>query len=273
MIDLHMHPCALKACPVCDEYERTGNVARESLTPFWSALEGVSRAVVLALWAPQSGIRVHNDFIASLVRQAPDRLVGFASVDPTSENAIRELERSVGDLGLVGVKLSPLYQHFAADDTRLWPVLAWIQAHRLPIMWHQGATFLAPEGPLEEACPRRLDQIATAFPRIRMIIAHFGYPWSGEVVAMLRKHRNLYTDVSVLAGRPWYLYNALIAAQEYGALDKVLFGSDYPACTALQMAEALRKVNQVAAGGMPTIAEADVEAIIARDAFALLGID
>jgi len=39
------------------------------------------------------------------------------------------------------------------------------------------------------------------------------------------------------------------------------------------MAEALRKVNQVAAGGMPTIAEADVEAIIARDAFALLGID
>ena len=56
-----------------------------------------------------------------------------------------------------------------------------------------------------------------------MIIAHFGYPWYGEVLALLRKRPNVFTDVSVLGGRPWFLYNALVGAMEYHATDKILF--------------------------------------------------
>jgi predicted TIM-barrel fold metal-dependent hydrolase len=269
-----MHPVSFGAQAVYQHFRETGEIPPEALAPFWDAVRPARRAVALALWAPQSGIEISNEFIAAVVRQDPARLVGFASVDPMADDAISRLEFAVDHLGMRGVKLSPIYQHFAADDPRLWPLYARIQERRLPIMWHQGATFLATTGPFEEARPGRLDKIAAAFPEIPMVIAHFGYPWSDDTVALLRKHRNLYADVSVLARRPWFLYNALIAALEYGAGDKILLGSDFPAGTVAEMAEALRRVNDVARGtGMPTVPPAVIEAIIERDSLALLGID
>lgn len=274
MIDIHTHPCSLTDRSVYDHFSVSGEIPEAALVSFWEAVRDVDRAVVLALWAPASGIEVSNEFVAAIVRQAPARLVGFASAEPISRDAIPQLENAVRELGMRGVKLAPIYQHFAPDDPRVWPVYAWIQDAGLPIMWHQGASFLAPDGPLEEALPHRLDKVARAFPRIKMVIAHFGYPWSGEVVAMLRKHRNLYTDVSVLANRPWFLYNALIAALEYGVQDKILLGSDYPALTATQTAAALRQINKLVWGtGMPTVPERVIEDIISCNSLAVLGID
>ncbi len=274
MIDIHTHPCSLTDRSVYHHFRGSGEIPDAVLGPFWEAVRDVNRAVVLALWAPASGIEVSNEFVAAIVRQDPARLVGFASADPTSGNAIPQLEMAVRELGMRGVKLAPIYQHFAADDPRVWPVYAWIQDAGLPIMWHQGASFLAPDGPLEEALPHRLDKVARAFPRIKMVIAHFGYPWSGEVVAMLHKHRNLYTDVSVLATRPWYLYNALVAALEYGVQDKILLGSDYPALTAIYTAAALRQINKLVWGtGLPTVPEQVIEDIINCNSLAMLGID
>ena len=63
--------------------------------------------------------KVSNDKIASWTTRAPHstRLVGFARVDPKDELkskglAVRELERSVLELGLRGLKLHPLAQLF-----------------------------------------------------------------------------------------------------------------------------------------------------------------
>jgi predicted TIM-barrel fold metal-dependent hydrolase len=115
--------------------------------------------------------------------------------------------------------------------------------------------------------------VAREFPGIKMVVAHVGYPWSGELVAMLRKHENLYTDISAHVHRPWFLYNALVAAVEYGAQDKILFGSDYPPATARETAAALRRINDFAQGTpLPKIPSEVIEAIIERDSLALLGI-
>jgi uncharacterized protein len=274
VIDIHMHPCALTNRSVYEHFRQTGKIPADVLAPFWEAVSMAERAVVLALWAPAGGIEVSNEFVAEVVRQDPVRLVGFASVDPTSEDAIPQLETAVHQLGMRGVKLAPIYQHVAAADPRAWPVYAWIQDAGLPIMWHQGTSALAPDGDLEEAMPHRLDAVARAFPDIKMVIAHFGYPWSGEVVAMLRKHRQLYTDVSVLAGRPWFLYNAMIAALEYGVQDKILLGSDYPGIDVAQTADALRQINDLVRGiGLPAVPESVIEGIINRNSLAVLGIE
>ena len=53
-----------------------------------------------------------NDYIAAVVRSAPERFIGFASVNPKyqgTRRAVEELERAVTELGLVGVKLYPMY--------------------------------------------------------------------------------------------------------------------------------------------------------------------
>lgn len=273
MIDIHTHPCQLQNSDVFNYFEKTGQVQQEVLDSYYDAIKGVAKAVVLAFVAPQSQIINSNEFIAKFVGYAPERLVGFACVDPKSQDALGNLIRVVKEHGFVGVKLAPLYQHFNPLDQDLWPLYHWIQESGLPIMWHQGTSYMAREGPLEYARPFLLDKVAREFPEIKMVIAHFGYPWQNEVVALMRKHENVYTDVSVLAGRKWYLYNALIASIEYGVEDKILLGSDWPAFTTGQTAEALRSLSEITLGtNLPSIPEDTIEAIIERDSFSLLGI-
>ena len=53
--------------------------------------------------------------------------------------------------------------------------------------------------------------------------------WS--LIGVLRKNRNVYSDVSASWARPMDGYLALARAQEWGAVPKLLFGSDYPLWT------------------------------------------
>ena len=64
-----------------------------------------------------------------------------------------------------------------------------------------------------------------AVPEVRMILAHLGHPYEGECVVTIRKHPNVYADISALHYRPFQLYHSLMLVQEYGVWDKVLFGT------------------------------------------------
>lgn len=60
---------------------------------------------------------------------------------------------------------------------------------------------------------------------------------------------------------------------EYGVLDRLLFGSDYPFTTPASTIEALHKVNHMVDGtNLPRIPEAAIEKMIHRDTLDLLGV-
>lgn len=59
-------------------------------------------------------VRAENDFVARQVRRHPDRLTGFASVNPLAAYALEEIERSAGIEGISGLKL-----HLANSDVNL----------------------------------------------------------------------------------------------------------------------------------------------------------
>jgi uncharacterized protein len=62
--------------------------------------------------------------------------------------------------------------------------------------------------------------------------------------------------------------------QEYGVWHKVLFGTDYPFTTIHATLTGLRAMNRMLDGtALPRLDEAKIEAMIARDALALLGLD
>ena len=81
-----------------------------------------------------------------------------------------------------------------------------------------------------------------------MVIAHLGHPWINETLVLIRKNRNMYSDISALYYRPWQFYNALVAAMEYGVLDRLLFGSDYPFTTPQSTIGGAPQVNEMAEG-------------------------
>ena len=175
-----------------------------------------------------------NDYIAGCVRMAPDELIGFASVNPVYRgvgHAVDELERAVVDLGLSGLKLYPMYQHWSPMDRELaFPVFAKAQELGIPVMVHQaGSTRI--DARMDYARPAMLDDIGREFRDLTVILAHCGIPWIDEALFMLTKHPNFYTDLSyhiaTITRRELFLF--LHRAEPFFVpLEKLFFGTDYP---------------------------------------------
>lgn len=272
VVDIHTHaPLGWLAA----EYHagvRPGTELRLDFTfeAHWEALSPqVERMVVLDL---ARGAENQNDGIAAYAAEHPEKVVGFMSVDPMHPGALAEMERAHA-LGLRGLKLGPIYQNFHPLDGRAMAVYGKAQELGLPLLIHQGTTFprLAP---LKYADPLQLEEVAFAFPELRIVIAHLGHPWMAETFVLIRKHPHLYADVSALYYRPWQLYNGLVLACEYGVEEKLLFGSDWPFTTPADSVAELRRINRFTEGtALPRVPEEAIEAIIGRDGLAVLGID
>lgn len=277
IIDCHTHivdPSHFDEAFAADLRRAWGELTWTGVTPeeHWEAVRDLDGAIVLAFDAPACGFVVPDEYVAGYVAQHPDKLIGFCSVDPMRSDARERLDRAARDLGLRGLKLGPIYQNF--DPTSVEAMRLFHQAEELgmPVLIHQATTFIQ-YGPLEYARPILLDAVARACPDLVICAAHLGHPWCEELLVVLRKHPNMYADISALHTRPMQLYFALRAAVEYRITDRLLFGTDYPFATVEQTAEALRNVDRIVHGtGLPPIGEEVVEAIIERDSFALMGL-
>jgi len=251
-------------------WKRNREIPDRVIERYFSVMEGVDRSIVVAF--PQGPHLNDNDCIAHFARRFSDRVAGFSLIDPR-ERAIEQIDRARGEWGAKGVHLAPIYQNFKPDDEAYFPMYAHLEKHRLPVIWFQGSSFEAPDGPLEWANPVLLDKVARSFPELKMMIAHFGSPWFTEVVALIKKRPNVFTEISALSNRTWALYNALINAVQYGVEEKILFGSEFPMQTPQQNREALQEVVALSErANLPRITPAVVQGILERDTFALLGI-
>jgi predicted TIM-barrel fold metal-dependent hydrolase len=214
-----------------------------------------------------------NDNTAALVREHNGKLIGFLAVHPDAPDALEEIERATGDLGLRGIKLGPNYQNFDPLGEAAFRVYRRAQEQGLPILFHQG-TSPVQFADLDYAHPRHIDRIAMALPGLKMILAHMAHPWQADCICVVRKHPNVYADISALFYRPWSHYTCMRLATEWGILHKLLFGSDFPVATPAETMAGMRSVNEpIARAGLPPVPEDQVEAIINRDSLDLLGLD
>lgn len=232
-----------------------------------------STAILFGGKAALSGLWVDDALIAQAVATAPDRLLGFLSLDPTQPGWEAELRQGHQELGLVGVKLMPMYAGFDPGAPEFEPMWAYLETNRLVCLLHTGTTFV-PQAPLEYARPGLLDPVAIRHPELRMVLAHLGHPYEPECIAVIRKHPYVYADISALHYRPWSLYQALLKAQEYLVWDKLLFGSDYPFTTVQDSIAGLRSLNDFAVGtALPRLDDRQIERLIHRPALELLDLE
>ena len=213
----------------------------------WAASAEADKVVVFGLQAPATGFDVPNEVIADYVRQYPDKLEGWASVDPNRPDAVEQLEHCVQTLGLKGLKLAPAYQCFDPIDTSHYPLYRKCQELGLPILWHQGTTFPR-KARIRWSLPLQLEDIALAFPDLRMILAHLGHPWEADTIVLIRKAPNLFADISAIHFRAWRYWQSLVTAMEYGVGHKILFGTDFPFDTVEGTIEGLRRINDLVEG-------------------------
>ena len=231
------------------------------------------KTVVFGGKARLSGVWVDDAYVAEYVAAHPDRLIGFLSVDPTQVGWQEEMRHGHKELGLKGIKLLSMYAGFYPHDPRLDPLWQYASDNQLPVLLHTGTTFVA-QAPIDCTLPRHLDPVATKYPDVKIVMAHLSHPYEGECVAVIRKHPNVYTDVSALHYRPFQFYNSLMLVQEYGVWHKLLFGSDYPFTTIDASIAGIRSLNEMLEGtALPRLNGDEIEALIHRDSLKLLGLE
>lgn len=235
------------------------------------AAAGVTAAIVFGITALRAGVRTPSRIVAEFCARTKTPTVGFMALDPLAPDAVDELEEGV-ELGLRGVKLYPVLAHFLPDDPPVARFLELAARHRLVLLWHMGAT-PSPPGRLSASHPLLVDEVAIRHPDLPQVIAHMAHPWQREAVVVARKNANVFCDVSGLWARPLDGYMALVRAQEWGVVDKLLFGSDWPVWTPRAGVDGLRALAALEAGTFPRVRQETIEAILARDALAALGVD
>jgi hypothetical protein len=112
IVDCHTHlwaPSHLDP-PFTDEVRGAGGATPDLRADPEAHRHGTARAdavCVFAFRARRLGVCVPNDYVAEYVATDPERLFGYACVDPTEPGAVAELDRAVLELGLRGLKLVP----------------------------------------------------------------------------------------------------------------------------------------------------------------------
>lgn len=239
---------------------------------YHAAAREETRTVVFGGKAKLSDLWIDDAYVADYVSQHAADTVGFLSIDPTQDGWEKEMRDGHEELGLCGVKLLPMYAGFRVDDERLEPLWKYAGQKQLPVLLHTGTTFVR-QAPLECTLPRWIETVAVKHPDIKIVLAHLSHPYEHECVVTIRKHPNVYADISALHYRPWQLYNSLMLVQEYGVWDKVLFGTDYPFTTVDATTDGLRDLNHMVDGtNLPRLNKEEIEKLIYRNGFELLGI-
>jgi predicted TIM-barrel fold metal-dependent hydrolase len=194
----------------------------EPLSNFIKALDrvGVSLAVFTGRQSPAKSLS--NDYVAECVGKYPDRLIGFAGIDPTKRlEAVREIDRAVTRLGMKGVALDPSMSRIYPDDRLLYPIYYKCLELDIPVVLTMG--------PLvgKWADPVAVDRVAEDLPDLKMLCAHGIYPRVGELIALAYRRKNVFLEASIyehfLPGT-----EAVIEAAKTVLQDKVIYGSGFP---------------------------------------------
>ena len=215
----------------------------------------------------------HNDVAAELHRAAPDKVIPFMGLHPMDPGMNDEYDRAVDDLGLKGIKLAPNNQEFDPLGEDAFRLYARLEEDGLPIVFHQGTSPMS-DAAIRYAYPLDMDQIAIAFPELRIVMAHLGHPWQTDCLAVVRKHPNVWADVSAKFYRPYSFWNGMRLFYEWGVTEKILFASDWPVTVPQENIDALRELPRFARDhNLPEIPEAEIEGIINRDALEILRVE
>ena len=210
----------------------TGGSIPDAEIPIDATVASMDSAAVnlglLSAWRGPGGLDlISNDEVAGWIRLHPKRFAGLVAVDLDHPMAaVRELRRRVRDGGFVGLRVVPWLWNAPPTDRRYYPLFAECVELGVPFCTQVGHT--GPLRPSETGRPiPYIDQVALDFPELVIVCGHVGYPWTEEMVAVARKHENVYIDTSAYTTKR--LPHELIGFMKTRTGQrKVLFGTNYP---------------------------------------------
>jgi uncharacterized protein len=267
VIDTHIHPALFKE--ICIDQERFKKRCDEmnfhlmnpsDLTTLKKqyALADLQHVVLLPQDCSGEGGTpiISNEEIKQIVDSDPDFFIGFASVDPRKSDALEILTDAFVRLKLSGLKVNTAKLKMYPNDAKLTKLYEVCKKYQKPIIFHAGMS-LETNTITKYAHPMEFEEVAVAFPNVKICLAHFGWPWVNETAALLIKYENIYTNTAMMyMDGPRDLFEKVFKQDlgkywlDHNFADKVMFGSDSPrirpvrskrGLDALEMEESTRK--------------------------------
>jgi len=149
-----------------------------------------------------------------------------------SLNELRILYES-GQLKIMG-EITAQYAGVSPDDPKLEPYFALAEELDIPVCFHTG--FGPPMSPymgdpnfrMRHGNPLLLEDVLVKHPRLRIYIAHGGYPNLSDTIALMLMYRQIYMDISaidwLLTREEFHAYLQRLMQARLG--DRIMFGTD-----------------------------------------------
>lgn len=184
------------------------------------------------------------DEVKPLVDSNPQRLFGWVGIDPTQGMAtLRYIKYAVAELGFKGVHCYPHWWGVPVHDRTYWPIYAKCCELGVPLALQVGSQ-TPRAGARLCAHPAWLDDVALAFPELKLIGIHVGSPWVSEMIMLCRNYENVFIMADAHQPSTWepelLRYLSGDGRMNFDGSEKVMWGTDWPIQT---FAESLAEVD------------------------------
>ena len=180
-----------------------------------------------------------EESVAAAIARHPSRLVGFFMLNPSAADAAERLSRALDLWKLRGVCLFPAMHHYRLDDERVMATFEAAATRGTAVFVHCGVLTvgvrkklgLPSAFDLRLGDPLVLARVAARFPKVPVIIPHFGAGFFREALMAVDQCHNIYLDTS--STNAWIRYHPGLTldavfrqALEVAGPDRLLFGTD-----------------------------------------------
>lgn len=193
----------------------------------------VARAVLIA------SVPGDEESVATAAARHPSRLIGFFMLNPSGADAAERVSRALGDWKFRAVCLFPAMHRYRLDDERVTATFEAADARGAAVFVHCGVLSVGVRKKLglpspfdfRLGDPLALAAVAARFPRVPVIIPHFGAGLFREALMTADQCPNVYLDTS--SSNAWIRYHPGLTleavfrqALEVAGPDRLLFGTD-----------------------------------------------
>ena len=208
----------------------------EALADRWIAeldRHSVARAVVIA------SVPGDEESVATAASRHPSKLVGFFMLNPAAANVAERLSRALDEWNLRGVCLFPAMHQYRLDDERVAAIFESASTRSAAVFVHCGVLSvgvrkklgLPSPFDLRLGDPLALAVVAARFPKVPVIIPHFGAGFFREALMAADQCPNIYLDTS--SSNAWIKYHPGLTletvfrqALDVVGAERLLFGTD-----------------------------------------------
>lgn len=155
---------------------------------------GIEKSVICPVKTTDAYFEEQNKYIADLVKEYPDKFLGFARIDPyLGIYSHGLLEKCLSEYGMKGVLLNPWEEHFAINDKIVDPIAEICKKWKVPMMVETGYPWMS-------HC-FQVGDLAERHPDLTIIMTHGGQMDSSgyaltDIDFVMNRHENLIVETS-----------------------------------------------------------------------------